>query len=214
MFVNGRAAKSADAEIDAEKDVITLDSKEIVYRRFTYIMLNKPEGYVSATNDTRDKTVLELLPDNLQKLDLFPCGRLDKYTLGLMLITDDGELAHRLLAPKSHVDKSYRFESERGVSEEERVAIERGVYIDGGYLTKPAILKLDGEGASSGTITLREGKYHQIKRMFEATQNKITYLERVTFGPLVLDTELSRGEWRFLSKEEEAALLAAAEKQH
>ena len=213
MFVNGRAAKSADAEIDAEKDVITLDSKEIVYRRFTYIMLNKPEGYVSATNDTRDKTVLELLPDNLQKLDLFPCGRLDKYTLGLMLITDDGELAHRLLAPKSHVDKSYRFESERGVSEEERVAIERGVYIDGGYLTKPAILKLDGEGASSGTITLREGKYHQIKRMFEATQNKITYLERVTFGPLVLDTELSRGEWRFLSKEEEAALLAAAEKQ-
>ena len=211
MFVNGAAAKNADAEVDAENDRIALDGKEIVYRRFTYIMLNKPEGYVSATNDTRDKTVLELLPENLQKLDLFPCGRLDKYTLGLMLITDDGELAHRLLAPKSHVDKSYRFTAERGVSEEEREALEKGVYIDGGYLTKPSVVKLDSTGASSGIITLREGKYHQIKRMLEATQNKITYLERVTFGPLSLDTQLARGEWRFLSKEEEAALFAAVE---
>ena len=211
VFVNGVAAKTADAEVDAENDRIALDGKEIVYRRFTYIMLNKPEGYVSATNDTRDKTVLELLPENLQKLDLFPCGRLDKYTLGLMLITDDGELAHRLLAPKSHVDKSYRFGAERGVDEEEREALERGVYIDGGYLTKPSVVTLDATGASSGIITLREGKYHQIKRMFEATQNKIIYLERVTFGPLELDTQLARGEWRFLSKEEEAALFAAVE---
>ena len=213
VSVNGVPASSAEREVDAENDNIALDAKQIVYRRFTYIMLNKPLGYVSATNDTRDKTVLELLPENLQKLNLFPCGRLDKYTLGLMLITDDGELSHRLLAPKSHVDKSYRFVSERGVSEEERVALERGVHIDGGYLTKPSVVVLDGENASSGIITLREGKYHQIKQMFKATSNKITYLERITFGPLKLDTQLARGEWRFLSKEEEEALRAAADKQ-
>ena len=212
VTVNGFPATVADAEVNAESDVVALDAKVIQYRRFTYIMLNKPEGYVSATDDPRDKTVLELLPDNLRRLDLFPCGRLDKYTLGLMLITDDGELAHRLLAPKSHVDKTYRFESERGVNEEERLALENGVYIDGGYLTKPSIVVLDGEGASSGLITLREGKYHQIKRMLEATANKITYLERVTFGPLSLDSSLSRGEWRFLTKEEEKALFEAVEK--
>ena len=213
VTVNGIPASTADREVDAEADKIALDAREIVYRRFTYIMLNKPEGYVSATNDTRDKTVLELLPEGLQRLNLFPCGRLDKYTLGLMLITDDGELSHRLLAPKSHVDKSYRFGSERGVSEDERVALESGVHIDGGYLTKPSVVVLDGENASSGVITLREGKYHQIKQMFEATSNKITYLERITFGPLTLDTSLERGEWRFLTKEEEDALRAAADRQ-
>ena len=213
VSVNGTLPVAADMEVDAANDRITLDAKEIVYRRFTYIMLNKPEGYVSATNDKRDKTVLELLPDNLRKLNLFPCGRLDKYTLGLMLLTDDGELSHRLLAPRSHVDKSYRFDSARGVSEDERGALENGVYIEGGYLTKPAKVKLDSEGASSGIITLREGKYHQIKQMFEATSNKITYLERVTFGPLVLDASLERGEWRFLTKEEEDALFASVDKQ-
>ena len=129
-----------------------------------------------------------------------------------MLITDDGELAHKLLAPKSHVEKSYRFGSERGVSEEERVRLEEGVHIEGGYLTKPARLKLDGENASSGVITIREGKYHQIKQMFEATSNKITYLERISFGPLKLDAALSRGEWRFLSESEIEALRAAVEK--
>ncbi len=213
VSVNGTLPVAADMEVDAANDKITLDAKEIVYRRFTYIMLNKPEGYVSATNDKRDKTVVELLPDNLRKLNLFPCGRLDKYTLGLMLLTDDGELSHRLLAPRSHVDKSYRFDSLRGVSEDERVALESGVYIEGGYLTKPAKVRLDSEGASSGIITLREGKYHQIKQMFEATSNKITYLERVTFGPLVLDASLARGEWRFLTKEEEDALFASVDKQ-
>ena len=209
MFVNGVAAKNADAEVDAENDKIALDGKEIVYRRFTYIMLNKPEGYVSATNDTRDKTVLELLPDELRKFNLFPCGRLDKYTLGLMLITDDGELSHRLLAPKSHVSKDYRFHSEKPVSEADRLALEAGVHIEGGYLTKPAKVALD-EGAESGIITICEGKYHQIKQMLEAVSNKITYLERVSFGPLKLDECLARGEWRFLTEEEIAELREAA----
>ena len=212
VFVNGIAVRASDVEVDPESDKIMFDGKSIEYRRFTYIMLNKPEGYVSATDDTRDKTVLDLLPDDLRKFNLFPCGRLDKYTLGLMLITDDGELSHKLLAPKSHVEKSYRFGSERGVSEDERIRLEEGVYIEGGYLTKPAKLTLDGDGASSGVITIREGKYHQIKQMFEATSNKISYLERISFGPLTLDASLSRGEWRFLTAEEAEALRAAVEK--
>ena len=212
IFVNGASVRASDVEVDPDTDKVVFDGKVIEYRRFTYIMLNKPEGYVSATDDARERTVLDLLPDELRKFNLFPCGRLDKYTLGLMLITDDGELSHKLLAPKSHVEKSYRFKSEAGVSEEDRKRLETGVYIDGGYLTKPARLTLDSEGASSGVITIREGKYHQIKRMFEATSNKITYLERISFGPLTLDESLSRGEWRFLTPEEIDALAAAVEK--
>ena len=212
VWVNGRPASSAELEVFPENDKITLDAKEIIYRRFTYVMLNKPEGYVSATNDSRDKTVLELLPDELRRLDLFPCGRLDKYTLGLMLLTDDGELAHKLLAPKSHVEKSYRFGAQAPVSEEERLMLEGGVHIAGGYMTKPARVVLDENDALSGVITLREGKYHQIKQMFEAISNKIFYLERISFGPLVLDGKLSRGEWRMLSFEEESALKASVEK--
>ena len=212
VAVNGRTASSSDLEVLPESDKITLDAKEIIYRRFTYVMLNKPEGYVSATNDAREKTVLDLLPEELRRFDLFPCGRLDKYTLGLMLLTDDGELAHKLLAPKSHVEKSYRFDSEHGVSEEERQMLESGVHIEGGYLTKPSRVVLDAKDASSGVITLREGKYHQIKQMFEAVSNKITYLERMSFGPLVLDEALARGEWRMLTSLEEAALRASVEK--
>ena len=212
VAVNGRTASSSDLEVLPESDKITLDAKEIIYRRFTYVMLNKPEGYVSATNDSRDKTVLDLLPEELRRFDLFPCGRLDKYTLGLMLLTDDGELAHKLLAPKSHVEKSYRFDSEHGVSEEERQMLESGVHIEGGYLTKPSRVVLDAKDASSGVITLREGKYHQRKQMFEAVSNKITYLERMSFGPLVLDEALARGEWRMLTSLEEAALRASVEK--
>ena len=209
VSVGGAAAKSGELQLDPENQIVRLDGREIVYRRFTYIMLNKPEGYVSATDDPRVKTVLELLPDELQRLDLFPCGRLDKYTLGLMLLTNDGELSHRLLAPKSHVSKNYRFHSEKPVSEADRAALETGVHIEGGYLTKPAKVSLD-EGAESGIITICEGKYHQIKQMLEAVSNKITYLERVSFGPLALDERLARGEWRFLTDEEIAELREAA----
>ena len=209
VSVGGIAAKSGELQLDPENQIVRLDGREIVYRRFTYIMLNKPEGYVSATDDPRDKTVLELLPDELQRLDLFPCGRLDKYTLGLMLLTNDGELSHRLLAPKSHVSKNYRFHAAHPISEADRAALETGVHIEGGYLTKPAKVALD-EDAQSGIITICEGKYHQIKQMLEAVSNKITYLERVSFGPLELDTALARGEWRFLTDEEIESLRNAA----
>ena len=137
----------------------------------------------------------------MRKTDLFPCGRLDKNTLGLMLITDNGELAHRLLAPKSHVSKVYRYKSKFPMSEDDAKRFENGLTLEDGYETKPAKIKLDDDGMG-GEIVLVEGKYHQIKRMLEALDNKITYLERISFGPLMLDTELKRGEWRYLTEEE------------
>ncbi len=200
VLVDGKAARSPSEAVDPEKSVVEYFGERVEYRRYTYIMLNKPEGYVSATEDGRDKTVLELLPEKLQRLELFPCGRLDKYTVGLMLLTDNGVLGHRLLAPKSHVSKTYRFEADRPLSEADVATLEEGVHIAGGYMTKPAKVLLATE--NTGSITITEGKYHQIKQMFEAVGNKITMLERHTFGPLVLDETLARGEWRFLTDTE------------
>lgn len=202
ITVNGVAIKNTSFSVDPEQDVICLDGMTVIYRKYTYVMLNKPEGYVSATEDGRDPTVIELLPEQLQKLSLFPCGRLDKNTLGLMLLTDNGELAHRMLSPKRHVEKKYRFECRSPVSDEDRNKIEDGIRLADGYITKPAELDLF-EDRTSGVITLHEGKYHQIKRMFGAVNdNRIVYLERISFGPLVLDKSLSRGEWRYLTSEE------------
>lgn len=205
VLVDGRAASSPAMQIDPDKCIVEYNGERVVYRQYTYIMLNKPQGVVSATDDGRDRTVLDLLPDKLQRLHLFPCGRLDKNTVGLMLLTDNGELSHRLLAPKSHVAKSYRFEAERVISDEDKMALEAGVYIAGGYLTKPARVELD-EDRRYGVITITEGKYHQIKQMLEAVDNKILYLGRITFGPLVLDKALAEGEWRFLTDAEIEAL--------
>ena len=201
ILVNGAPVKKADVHIDPESDKIIYCGREITYRKWTYVMLNKPEGYVSAPEDTRDPTVLELLPEEYQKIGLFPCGRLDKYTLGLMLLTDNGQLAHRLLSPAHHVEKKYYFRCAEPLSEENRLKMEEGVVIDGGYRTKPSEIEMKGE--AEGIITLTEGKYHQIKQMFDAVRNKIIYLERVTFGPLSLyDSGLERGEWRLLTDEE------------
>ena len=207
VTVNGVALRNADAKIDPENDRVVFCGKEVIYRKYTYIMMNKPEGVVSATEDGKDKTVIDLLPNDMRKTDLFPCGRLDKNTLGLMLITDNGDLAHRLLAPKSHVEKKYYFRSKFALSEEDSKRFERGLVLDDGYETKPAKIDLAGDN-NEGVITLVEGKYHQIKRMLDSLGNKITYLERITFGPLTLDKGLARGEWRFLSEEEIAVLEA------
>ena len=192
-------------QVDENSDEIIFFGKTVVYRKYSYIMLNKPDGVVSATDDGRDRTVLDLLPSDVRNDRMFPCGRLDKNTLGLMLITDNGELAHRLLAPKSHVSKSYRFCSESPVSEADAKRFEGGLTLEDGYVTLPARIELDGDGMG-GIITLTEGKYHQIKRMLSALDNKITYLERLTFGPLTLDSSLKRGEWRYLTEDEIAAL--------
>ena len=201
VIVNGKAAKSSDMNVDETSDTVVFCGKTVVYRQFTYIMLNKPEGYVSATEDGREKTVLDLIPPEARTRGLFPCGRLDKNTLGLMLITDNGDLGHRLLAPKSHVSKVYRFKSKFPVSQTDAERFEAGLTLEDGYETKPAKIELEGEG-DGGLITLVEGKYHQIKRMLEALDNKITYLERISFGPLTLDPDLERGQWRYLTEEE------------
>ena len=201
ITVNGVPCKSAAVHIDPEKDVVEYCGEVVAYRKNIYIMLNKPQGYVSATEDGKDKTVLDLLPEKLRDVGLFPCGRLDKNTVGLMLLTDNGELGHKLLAPKSHVAKTYGFKCEKELSDEDVAKLESGVYIAGGYLTKPATIKLF-QSRTEGEITITEGKYHQIKLMLEAVKNKITELERLSFGPLVKDESLSRGEWRYLTEQE------------
>lgn len=211
ITVNGEVIRAADRHIDPDRDLITLRGELLTYRRFTYVLLNKPDGYVSATEDGRDPTVLELLPDELQRIGLFPCGRLDKHTLGLMLLTNNGPLSHRLLAPKSHVTKTYAFTLRDPLDEDEAARLEKGVYlIDGAgerYLTKPCTIALDA-GGMTGTVVLTEGKYHQVKRLFEEAGNKVMTLERTTFADLTLDTLPERGQWRYLTPEEEQALLA------
>ena len=206
--VNGQAVNKSDVQIDPDCDVVSFFGKEIEYRKFVYIMLNKPKGYVSATEDGKDPTVLELLPSELQKRNLFPCGRLDKNTEGLMLLTDNGSLAHFLLSPKRHVSKKYRFVSKFPITEQTKEDLERGVDI-GGYMTKPCEVTILGDG---GYITLTEGKYHQIKLMLDAVGNKVRELERITFGPLTLDESLARGEWRYLNENEIKQLEAHAPK--
>lgn len=209
VTVNGSVAPKSDLHVDPDTDSVVYCGRPVLYRRFVYVMMNKPDGYISATEDGRDPVVTELLPPEYRRMGLFPCGRLDKHTLGLMLLTNNGPLSHRLLAPKSHVAKSYAFSLESTLSDENIQCLERGVDI-GGYLTKPCSIRMDAE--TRGVITITEGKYHQIKRMMEAVDNRITALERLTFGPLSLDPDLRRGEWRELTAEEEQALLSAGTK--
>ncbi len=200
VLVNGIPAKKSDMQVNPEADTVLLNGAPVCYKEFTYIMLNKPEGVVSATDDPHEKTVVDLVDPEDKRKGLFPCGRLDKNTLGLVILTNDGDNAHRLLSPRHHVSKIYKFEALSPLSEEDVAELERGVDI-GGYLTKPCTVKLTGE--KSGEITLTEGKYHQIKRMLEAVNNKITYLERISFGDIKLDPCLERGQWRYLTPEEE-----------
>ena len=209
ILVNGKAAARADVKIDPDNDVITFRSERVIWREFTYVMLNKPKGYVSATEDGRDPTVLELLPDEIGRVrpQLFPCGRLDKNTTGLMILTNDGQLSHKLLAPKSHVDKTYRFCVKFPLSDDDLQKLEAGVDI-GGYVTAPCKVRLisSENGSRAGEITLREGKYHQIKLMMEAVHNQITELERISFGSICLPNDLCVGECRLLTDDEIASL--------
>lgn len=200
VTVNGQYVKKPDFKINEESDIVTLFGKVVEYKKFTYIMLNKPNGYVSATEDENEPCVLDLVSDEDRKKGLFPCGRLDKNTLGLVILTNDGEGAHRALSPKHHVSKVYRFECELPLNENDIARLENGLDI-GGYTTKPCKVKMTGE--KSGEITLTEGKYHQIKRMLNSVENQITYLERISFGDILLDTSLKRGEWRYLTPDEE-----------
>ncbi len=199
VLVNGIPATRPDLQVDETTAAVTYCGAPVRYRKFVYLLLNKPSGYISATEDGSDPVVTDLLPAEYRRMGVFPCGRLDKYTVGLMLLTNDGDLSHRLLAPKNHVAKSYRFSCEKPLSEAEKSALEAGVDI-GDYRTKPC--KIEMTAPCEGEITITEGKYHQIKRMFEAADNKITFLERISFGGIVLPPDLERGHWRELTEDE------------
>ena len=206
IIVDGKAAASAAVHIDPDTAHVTYFGREVVWKQFTYIMLNKPKGYVSSTEDS-GRTVMELLPPECMKKKMFPCGRLDIDTTGLLLITNDGDTAHRLLSPSRHVKKVYSFVCSSPIGDDEAALLERGVDI-GGHVSAPATVELDSP--TSGRITITEGKFHQIKRMFHAVGTEIEELERVAFGPLALDPSLGAGEWRELTPEEEVSLLDAA----
>lgn len=208
VSVNGAVVKKPEHKIDERSQEVAFDGRVIQYSQFEYYMLNKPAGYVSATEDPREKTVLELIGEKRKK-DLFPAGRLDKDTEGLLLITNDGPLAHRLLSPKHHVDKCYFARVQGIVTEEDRQHFLDGVNIgtkDRQEWTAPGrleILKTDeASGTSEIRLTIQEGKYHQVKRMFEAVGKTVMYLKRESMGSLVLDERLKPGEYRHLTDEE------------
>ena len=183
--------------------------RELTYKKYTFVMLNKPAGYVSATEDSSLPVVTELLPEELRRRELFPVGRLDRDTVGLMILTNDGQTAHAVLSPKKHVEKVYRFECAVPMANgaEERFA--ESVTLADGYECKSAVLVCDPDRLG-GYITLTEGKYHQIKRMVAATDNRVTFLKRVSFGGIELDSTLAPGEWRYLTETEEKMLVMQA----
>ena len=211
VSVNGVLIKSPEHKVDERADCVMLDSVPILYQDFEYYMLNKPDGVVSATEDKRQRTVLDLF-EGFHRIDLFPVGRLDKDTEGLLLITNDGQLAHRLLSPKKHVDKTYYARIRGRVTQETVLQFKEGIDIgtDRQEMTLPAELKIlsidsvDGnvDFISQVQITIQEGKYHQIKRMFGRCGLDVIYLKRESMGPLRLDESLKPGEYRVLSDDE------------
>ncbi len=203
VTINGTVAKAPETKVDEKNDQVALDAQPLSYEKFVYYMLHKPAGVVTATRDNHEKTVMELLKDAPGK-DLFPAGRLDKDTEGLLLITNDGALSHRLLSPAKHVDKTYLVRTKAPVTDEMRRRLEEGVDIGDEKPTLPAKTELTEDGGLLLTVT--EGRFHQVKRMLSAVGNEVVYLKRLSMGPLVLDGALSKGEYRALTPEEKAAL--------
>ena len=206
IYINGRYANKADIKVDTETDVVEFNHQRIMYAQYEYWMLNKPAGVVSATRDDGSETVVDLVEGKSRK-DLFPVGRLDKDTVGLLLITNDGQLAHRLLSPAHHVDKVYFARLDHAATEEDVAAFQAGLDIGDEDLTLPAQLEIpNAQQPNEVLVTLREGRYHQVKRMFEARDNEVVYLKRLSMGSLVLDPALAEGESRRLTAEELACL--------
>lgn len=204
ILVDGLPVTRTNVQIDPKQQVVTFRGEVLSYHEVVWLMLYKPSGILSATEDGKGRTVIDLLPERLQKQGLFPCGRLDKDTTGLLFLTNDGALSHRLLSPKHHVAKVYHYTLERPFMDADRFA--DGITLDGGYHTKPAELRI--LTPTTGEITLTEGKYHQIKRMFEAVGNRVTALSRLSFAGIPLDPALAPGEFRPLTEEELAVLTA------
>jgi 16S rRNA pseudouridine516 synthase len=200
ITVNDQTIRKADIQIDPDKDQVKCDDKVIQYQEYIYLMLHKPAGYLSATEDQRQKTVLDLIKKQDKVLSPFPVGRLDKDTEGLLLLTNDGQLAHELLSPKKHVDKTYIARLAKTITDNDIKQFAEGVMLEDGYVTKPARLKAVEDKMVEITIT--EGKFHQIKRMFEAVDNSVLYLKRLSMGSLQLDEKLNLGEYRELTTEE------------
>lgn len=204
ITVNGISVMRTDMHVDPQKDVVSFFGEQIVYKKYTYVIMNKPAGYVSVTEAKGEIPALALLPEDLQKIGLFPAGRLDKSTTGLLFLTNDGETAHRLTSPKHHAEKEYAYTVKYPLSAEDISVLEKGVTLDDGYVTLPC--RIVGTGEREGRIILREGKYHQIKRMMQAVHNSITSLCRVRYADLTLEG-LAEGEWRELTAEETERIL-------
>ncbi|QXE00746.1 pseudouridine synthase [Terribacillus sp. DMT04] len=213
ITVNGTPVKSPSIHVDENKDNVQVNGEKVEYREFIYLMMHKPPGLVSATEDKRDETVVDILQPEDRLFEPFPVGRLDKDTEGLLLLTNDGTLSHQLLSPKKHVQKLYYAQINGEVTEQTIKQFEAGVTLDDEYVTKPAILKILKAGpVSEIEIIITEGKFHQIKRMFEAVNMEVTYLKRLQMGSLKLDEDLQLGEYRELSDEELSSLMEHTKK--
>lgn len=207
VTVNGKLVKNAKEKANPYEDEIVIDGELVEYREFIYIMLNKPQGFVSSTDDYVSRTVLELIDYDYLIFEPFPAGRLDKDTEGLLFLTNDGKLAHKILTPKNEVPKTYYAEVDGRVLDEHIEEFKKGVTLDDDYETMPAELEiLESDDISKIKLTIMEGKYHQVKRMFESIGMEVVYLKRLTMGPLVLDEDLELGEYRELTDDELRAL--------
>lgn len=202
--VDGVVIKDNGMKIEPEKTKVIVNGEEVVYRKYIYLMMNKPDGVVSATFDKYDETVIDLIDMDYQIFNPFPVGRLDKDTVGLLILTNDGELNHKLISPKYHVNKKYYAEINKAVDEKDILAFEKGIVIDDGYKCMPAKLEIlnSSEHGAEVYVTIQEGKFHQVKRMFEARDKEVVFLKRVSFGSLHLDENLPEGEYRELTEEE------------
>jgi len=210
VTVNSLVVKKSDIKIDTLKDIVAFDGKEIGYVSFEYYMLNKPAGIISASNNPKDKCVVDLI-DTKSRKDLFPVGRLDKDTEGLLIISNDGEMAHNTLSPKNHVDKTYYAKVKGKITQEHVNTFALGFKVDEELDAKPSTLEVIGynetDDISEVNITIHEGKFHQVKRMFLAIGSEVLYLKRISFGGIKLDESLGLGEYRKLTEEELKLLL-------
>ena len=217
ITVNGTVIKDSGFHVDPYKDVIEVSGEKVIYREYIYLMMNKPPGVLSATEDRKDRTVLDLLPEEYALFEPFPVGRLDKDTVGLLLLTNDGKLAHELLSPRKHVPKTYEATVEGEVDSEDVAAFASGVQLEDGYMTQPAQLTILSRERGAKVISyislvITEGKFHQVKRMFQAVGKKVVFLKRVSMGELKLDETLPLGAFRDLTVEELQLLGAESEK--
>ncbi|HLR02400.1 MAG TPA: pseudouridine synthase [Virgibacillus sp.] len=203
VTLNGAEVVNGRTHVNPSEDIVKVDGDVVHYRKYIYVMLNKPKGCVSATEDDRERTVIDLLPQYVKQFAPAPVGRLDKDTEGLLLLTNDGELNHYLTSPKHEVPKTYEAVIQGWVKEEHRTLFQKGVMLDDGYQTKSALLKIiDSDETSHVRITITEGKFHQVKRMFRAIDMDVLYLKRVQMGSLYLDESLGKGSYRELTEKE------------